>query len=456
MDGSKIRVLIDIDNVLAGVVDRKNKTGLHWAARNIITKLMKEKDLDITFLTSRNTTILYDDLCNLEPAFRGFRCINSIGLSVREWCAMPLTYLIVRRMKFRRQRRTSGGLKSLVSFIFYLIFTVLAKCLGVISLFAKKNAEILDEFDVYQSTFYKIPDLILQNGKIRKYILVHDIIPLRDIANYEDIHPKTRSNFAKIFENLNSNVGFFFNSQYTREDFLDYFPQYRTNRNLVTPLAADGALFYRDNSPDREKQDRILAKYKIPLDKKYVLSVGSINPRKNLLFLVECFVEFLNNHSDVDNLFLVLSGPLGWHVKELFRCLVKNEKYKSKIILTGYLDDADLNTVYNRAFCFVYPSLYEGFGLPILEAMQCGLPVIASNTTSMPEVYGDAGLAIDPRKRQDLLEAFRKICFDENLCNDLAIRSLQRSQLFSWDRTARLFLEEYKSGQKVQSSTSAK
>ncbi|MDR3078925.1 MAG: glycosyltransferase family 4 protein [Rickettsiales bacterium] len=446
MGNSSIGLLIDIDNVLEGAVvgGGKSRTGLYWTAYNIITRLLGEKNLDVTFITNRYTTLIYRDLCDVEPLFRGFHCISSLDLGTGDWwCAGPLTWLIMKRMRFKRQKRASTGLRSLANFLLYLVFTGLVKFIRGLSLFSRKNLDVLAKFDIYQSMFYRIPDFILKNSAMGKYIFVHDIIPLRKNASFRDIPRGTRSNFSKIFENLASDVGFFFNSQYTKEDFLDYFPQYRANRGLVAPLAADRKLFYRDSGANRAETDRILAKYGIPLEGKYILSLGSLNPRKNLSFLVDCFSEFLDAHPELDDLFLVLSGPIGWHTKGIFHSLENNRRHQSRIVLTGYLEDSDLNTVYSRALCFVYPSLYEGFGLPLVEAMHCGLAIIASNSTSLPEVYGDAALAIDPTDRASLLEALEKIYFDENLRHQLADRGLRRAELFSWDRTLEVLLEEY-------------
>jgi glycosyltransferase involved in cell wall biosynthesis len=117
---------------------------------------------------------------------------------------------------------------------------------------------------------------------------------------------------------------------------------------------------------------------------------------------------------------------------------------RGRIVLTGYVDDADLAPLYRGATAFVYPSLYEGFGLSQLEAMQCGTPVIASNTSSMPEVVGDAGILVDPRDGDALCQAMLDLCRDAPMRARLSERSLARAARFTWERTTREALAAYR------------
>ena len=133
---------------------------------------------------------------------------------------------------------------------------------------------------------------------------------------------------------------------------------------------------------------------------------------------------------------LVLGGSV-WHKykKELNKIL---EKYdKSKIILSGYINEEELSSYYSNALCFVYPSLYEGFGLPVLEAMSCGCPVITSETSSLPEVVGDTGIKINPKNDKEMIEALERMYYDNifrALCSE---RGLERAKEFSWEKCAK-------------------
>ena len=162
-----------------------------------------------------------------------------------------------------------------------------------------------------------------------------------------------------------------------------------------------------------------------------------------LLGLLDCFIEFLSKNKNIQDLYLVLAGPKGWKIDNLFEKIADCKEYKDKIILTGFLDEKDINCIYNNALFFVFPSLYEGFGLPVLEAMQCGVPVISSNKSSMPEVYGDAALPIDPENKDDLMEAIEKLYYDENLRKNLSEKGLVRSKSFDWGKTVKIMTSGY-------------
>lgn len=166
----------------------------------------------------------------------------------------------------------------------------------------------------------------------------------------------------------------------------------------------------------------------------YVLSVGTLEPRKNLSVLFDAYAGL---PSDLRQRFpLVVAGMNGWHTQGLMKsaeALLKRGELK----LLGYVEDALVPMLYAGAAAFSYPSRYEGFGLPALEAMACGIPVITSNRTSLPEVVGNAGLMLDPDDVEGLREQLRKLLEDRYFAADLGARGLLRSQQFSWERCAR-------------------
>jgi glycosyltransferase involved in cell wall biosynthesis len=139
---------------------------------------------------------------------------------------------------------------------------------------------------------------------------------------------------------------------------------------------------------------------------------------------------------------LVLVGKHGWLYGETLRA-VEQSSVAGDILLTGYVPEKDLPTLYSGALCFVYPSYFEGFGLPALEAMQCGAPVIAAQTTSLPEVVGDAGLLVDPFDESAISSALGKVIDDRELRTRMRVKGLDRARHFSWKRTAKLTLEIY-------------
>ena len=164
----------------------------------------------------------------------------------------------------------------------------------------------------------------------------------------------------------------------------------------------------------------------------YVLAVGSLEPRKNLPALFEAFAGL--RAAGLPHR-LVVVGRTAWKAAPIFRRL-EELGLGDAVVLTGYVADADLPALYAGAACFVFPSLYEGFGLPPLEAMACGTPVVASNAASIPEVVGDAALSVDPRDGDALGRAIQRVLEDPTLAADLRRRGLARATHFSWRRTA--------------------
>ena len=173
----------------------------------------------------------------------------------------------------------------------------------------------------------------------------------------------------------------------------------------------------------------------------YLLYVGTIEPRKNLARLIEA-CERLAHRLGRPPAPLVLVGAPGWKTQEIYR-RIERSPLRSAIVLTGAVDEQDLPQLYNGASVFVYPSLYEGFGLPVLEAMACGIPVVTSNVSSLPEVIGDAGLAVNPEDPEALAGALHQLLTNESLRDALGQKGQQRAQQFSWDRTARETLRTY-------------
>lgn len=198
----------------------------------------------------------------------------------------------------------------------------------------------------------------------------------------------------------------------------------------VTPLAA--------TLPESDLEvDRVLHRLRIPAP--YILSVGTLEPRKNLLRLVRAYRRIAATELPHA---LVLAGPMGWHPEPLLRELALAGP--GEIVLTGPLPAADLDALYRGASAFAYPSLVEGFGLPVLEAMARSIPTVASNTSSLPEVAGDAALLVDPRSVAELAAALERVLTDTDLAERLAAAGRARAERFSWEETARRTLDVYR------------
>jgi glycosyltransferase involved in cell wall biosynthesis len=185
--------------------------------------------------------------------------------------------------------------------------------------------------------------------------------------------------------------------------------------------------------PDAQVLAEVQARYGITAH--YVLYVGTLQPRKNLARVIEAFARAAAAPAFA-GIQLVLAGKKGWLYDDLF-AQVERMGLAGRVLFPGYVDDADLPALLSGALAFVFPSLYEGFGIPVLEAGACGVPVITSNTSSLPEVAGDAALLVDPHDVDAIAEAMNRLVTDETLRTELARRGLANVQRFSWEKCAR-------------------
>jgi glycosyltransferase involved in cell wall biosynthesis len=177
----------------------------------------------------------------------------------------------------------------------------------------------------------------------------------------------------------------------------------------------------------------VTSRYGIPGDAQYLLSVNTLEPRKNMQHAIRCFSAMIQAER-IRDLHFVLVGTNGWRYEEILATVADCNLASDRIITTGYVPDDDLAPLYSGALAFVYPSLYEGFGLPPLEAMQCGTPVITSNTSALPEVVGDAGIMVTPDDADALCHAMRDMYQRPDLRTASGKRAIERAADFSWDR----------------------
>jgi len=207
-------------------------------------------------------------------------------------------------------------------------------------------------------------------------------------------------------------------------------------RVIVAPDAAD-PMFQPIH--DEVRLDAVRQRY--GTGDEYILCVGNLQPRKNLRALIDAYVRL--RRAGATRRRLVLVGRKAWLHDDIFAA-ARDSGYADELVFTGYVPDIDLVALYNAAAVFVYPSLFEGFGLPPLEAMACGTPVICSNTSAFPEVVGDAALTVDPRDPKALASAIATVLRDTDLRASLAAAGLRRAAHFSWDSTARTILGAYR------------
>jgi glycosyltransferase involved in cell wall biosynthesis len=266
----------------------------------------------------------------------------------------------------------------------------------------------------------------------KRVAFVHDLTPLL----FPQYHSKTNVFLQKIrFSKLGEVDAILTNSEATKKDIVERLGL-GSEKIYVTPLGA-GEHF----RPMVERETKpVLAKF--GLRKPYILFVGTLEPRKNLVTLVQAFNR-LKSENGIPHQ-LVLAGRKGWLYESLM-AEIGRSPYAADIRLTGYVADEEVPALISAADAFAYPSFYEGFGLPVLEAMQCGTPVVTSAISSLPEVGGDACLYADPHSEAELADRLFLILNDAEFRRQLSEKGIQRAKQFSWERCARETLKVYES-----------
>ena len=265
----------------------------------------------------------------------------------------------------------------------------------------------------------------------QKYIItVHDLTPFitpkeskfgRPLI-YKLLFPRTLKTADKIITVSNS----------TKKDLINHFDIPEKKIRVIFEAADE-----KFKPLNNEKISETEQKYNLNFP--FILYVGTLEARKNIPTLVTAFYKLKKKNIEHK---LVITGTKGWKYKEIFETIDKLN-LQNDVVFTGYVSDEDLPALYNAADLFVYPSIYEGFGLPPLEAMACGTPVITSNTSSLPEVVGDAGIMVDPYDVDGLADAMHRVLTDEGSRADMIKKGLERTKMFSWEKCARETLEVY-------------
>ncbi len=378
-----------------------NRSGMLRLAEDITRNLIEKEELIISFLNTVSND-QYDDL------LKKFINQNYPSKNVRILLKQPLIRL--------KQHKVKSILRSIIT------------PLGL-----HKFSSKVEDFDIFHSYYYPFTDDI-ENRRIKKSITFLDIIPLKMNG-----YPGASINITKkIVESIVPNFAISI-SEFSRHDLIDYDKRISPERVFVAPLAASKALFFQNNNILEWK----VIKDKYGLPDKYFLSVSSNDNRKNLPHLIRSFSKFIKqqNHKD---LFLVLTGNFTYSYSILEELNI-DKAVREKIIITKkHIENQDLSVIYSNALCFFFMSLYEGFGLPVLEAMQCGTPVVTSNVSSLPEVVGAAGIMLPPKDEDALCDIMNKLYLNKELRDNYSCLGLQRAKQFSWQRCANEYAEIFK------------
>lgn len=277
------------------------------------------------------------------------------------------------------------------------------------------------KFDLYFEPNF-IPLGEIRSGKI--VTMVFDL----SVMLYPEWHPKERIEvFRKYFtDGIKNSDAILASTHFIKRQIVENL-KIPDSRIFVTPISCNQ--IFRVMNPEATAGEG--AKLKLP--ENYLLFVGSIEPRKNILSILKAYQALPNKLKD--ELFLVFCGPAGWKNEAIFK-FIEDHDLRSRIVFTNYVSDETLCVLYNKAKALIYPSFYEGFGLPPLEAMASGCPVIVSDIPTHREVCGEAVLYVDPHSPEQLTSAIQTLVGSKELQQELKAKGLARSREFSWDRTA--------------------
>lgn len=414
---TKKTLLFDASGIAENIGSGSGRSGIFFVSINILNCLIKSGNFDVSlWCRADSNNVKFIDFAK-----------EKFGKNVQIYFGNKFYKITDKMFEWDANLR-----KSHMNIIKLLLNIFIRKPLNWLG----RNIVVLPRFDIALSPMYAFSNKIKAD---KKYIILHDTIPLL-LTEYYLLRGDKKHWFYKLVRYIKSGkkCKYFANSVCTKKDFIKLLDM-NPNDITVMPLAA-GDNFYHEK--DDKKIIKILQKYNIPTDKKYVFSLCTLEPRKNLIRAVKTFIEFVKKNKIEDMVFVLGGAHWDKFIGKLEKEIKDLGEYRDKIVRAGYVIDEDLAALYSGATFFVYTSQYEGFGLPPLEAMKCGCPVITSNTSSLPEVVGDAGIMIDYDSDEQHIAAYEKYYFDKKYRDEMAKKGLNRSKQFSWEKTTDIIIEQ--------------
>jgi glycosyltransferase involved in cell wall biosynthesis len=275
--------------------------------------------------------------------------------------------------------------------------------------------------DIVHSLHYSFPLLPI---KAKKVITIHDLTS----HIMPEVHTKSRLAYFRFFlwATQRKSVNVIFCSESTKNDYFAVLSRMRSSCHVV--------LLGKDDNfhPSLDKDDTQKVLTRLGIVQPYILYLGTLEPRKNVPRLLRAFASIQKEHP---TLTLVIAGKKGWMYQEIFDS-VSELGMTDKVSFLGYIEESDKPFLISGSQLFAYPSLYEGFGIPVLEALACGVPTITSNLSSMPEVAGDAALLVDPYSIQDIAAAMKQLLESPSVREAFSKKAIVHASSFSWSRTA--------------------
>jgi len=267
----------------------------------------------------------------------------------------------------------------------------------------------------------------------RKFLTIHDLSFLR----YPEFFNRRKNFWHRLINVRKMVAGFDYLiavSENTKQDIIELLK--------IAPEKISVIYSGIDSSycPITETLKIQIVKSRYGLPDKFILYLGNVEPRKNLIGLIRAYNNLRRNNPDLAGVKLVIAGATGWKIKDIFKELYASE-YQADIKFLGYIDKADKPVLYSLCSVFAYPSFYEGFGFPPLEAMACGAPVVTSNISSLPEIVGSAALTVDPYNTKAITTALEQVLTDDALAERLRRDGAEWVKQFNWENTAQRYLD---------------
>jgi glycosyltransferase involved in cell wall biosynthesis len=409
----KLNVIIDVALLGEAHRERMHARGVHRVAEQIVSGLVESNECEIRYVATSNLAASYQALESrgLSPAKQLFYRPYQMLLSRRAEKAFEWVRKTLPDRRFHRRAAR------LILQRFAMWANASARHIP---------ASALRAADIYHSPLAPIPKAARASSALKKFLTIVDVIPL---TNPTSVAGKGVPLLKRQLASLDSNSFVFCISETVKSELLQI-KNIPAQHVFITMVAASKEIFHPVT--DREEIRRVLSAHGIP-DRPYFLTLSSFDPRKNFDHIIRCFGKLLErNELKGCNLVIVGSNPERNAFVERARAIVPGGD--QRILTPGFIPDHDLAAIYSGALAFLFPSLSEGFGMPALEAMQCGTPVICSNAPALPEVMGDAGILLEPRDEEAWCSAMQEIAGDPDLREKLGMMGRQRAGLFSWSR----------------------
>ncbi|GMO69560.1 MAG: hypothetical protein Ta2A_17630 [Treponemataceae bacterium] len=417
----KINLLFDASRLASNYSKDSGRAGIFFVAYNLLEQFTRQGTFNISLYVRRDRAFALTKM-KCDPFLSQF-----VFITLQE-----KQYILSAIAMYKKQLHETKNILKLAICFFKLTKNYIH--IFFYHLLNNTNRRKLENIDAFFSPANAIIDEIKNVKHIKRFIVLHDAIPL--------IFPDSSADWYndRFIPSIDTETYCFCVSENTKCDFLQYIPNRFDKMKMIVTPAASSQKFIPNT--DKNQLQIILNKYGVTDNRAYILSLCSFNPHKNLIFTIECFMRFIKKHR-IHDLYFYLCGGMNNHVfiAKLAECIKNFADYRDKILLLGYIDDADVNVIYSNALFFTFISKYEGFGTPPLEAMMAGTPVITSNNSSLPEVVGDAAITIDCESYEQCIKAFEDLYFNKDLRRKYSMKGQERAKLFSWEKTAKLMTE---------------